>query len=118
MLLHSITAEINGSSGQDVIRGNGGADTINGGDGDDTLNGNAGDEAMNGDEGSDWLSGDDQNSGDDLTDGAGNPSPPDELWRAVPADQIYCNDPDLLCAGYVNTGPCGDVLMAKPDECP
>ncbi|WP_049731777.1 cadherin domain-containing protein [Rhizobium ecuadorense] len=65
--LGSVSANVTGSSGDNVITTGAGNDNINGGDGNDTLNGGAGDDVITGGSGNDKLIGGDGN--DSITDG-------------------------------------------------
>ncbi|MBB2683379.1 metal-binding protein [Rhizobium sophoriradicis] len=71
--LGSVTAAVNGSSGDNTITTGAGNDTISGGDGADTLNGGAGDDTIYGNAGNDTLIGGDGN--DRITDGGFNFGP-------------------------------------------
>jgi Ca2+-binding RTX toxin-like protein len=68
--LGSGSANVTGSSGDDVITTGAGNDHIDGGDGNDTLNGGAGNDAIQGGDGNDTLNGGDGN--DHISDGIGN----------------------------------------------
>ncbi|KZS52666.1 hypothetical protein FHT80_000188 [Rhizobium sp. BK226] len=89
--LGSVSAQVTGSSGDNVITTGAGNDTIDGGDGADTLNGGAGNDllrggdgndTLNGGDGNDWLAGRDGN--DILNGGDGN----DQLIDNVGNDVI------------------------------
>ncbi|MBB4477884.1 metal-binding protein [Rhizobium etli] len=71
--LGSVSATVNGSSGDNTITTGAGNDTISGGDGADTLNGGAGDDTIYGNAGNDTLIGGDGN--DRITDGGFNFGP-------------------------------------------
>ncbi|PDT13957.1 metal-binding protein [Rhizobium sp. J15] len=68
--LGSGSANVTGSTGNNVITTGAGNDTINGGDGADTLNGGAGNDAIQGGIGNDTLNGGDGN--DNISGGVGN----------------------------------------------
>ncbi|UVD59141.1 metal-binding protein [Rhizobium sp. Pop5] len=68
--LGSGSANVTGSSGDNVITTGAGHDHIDGGDGNDTLNGGAGHDVIQGGNGNDTLNGGDGN--DDITGGIGN----------------------------------------------
>ncbi|NEH47340.1 calcium-binding protein [Rhizobium leguminosarum] len=81
--LGSVSANVTGSSGDNVITTGAGNDNINGGDGADTLNGGAGEDLIYGGAGNDTLSGGD---GEDLIrGGAGN----DTLNGGDANDRLY-----------------------------
>ncbi|WP_245423920.1 metal-binding protein [Rhizobium sp. M1] len=90
--LGSGSANVTGSSGNDVITtgagndniaGGDGADTLNGGAGNDSLNGGVGNDALNGGDGNDRISGDVGN--DVIKGGAGNDTIDDgELFGSTP----------------------------------
>ncbi|MDF0697217.1 metal-binding protein [Rhizobium sp. MC63] len=71
--LGSVSATVNGSSGDNTITTGAGNDSISGGDGADTLNGGAGDDTIYGNAGNDTLIGGDGN--DRITDGGFNFGP-------------------------------------------
>ncbi|MBY3215033.1 metal-binding protein [Rhizobium laguerreae] len=71
--LESISANVTGSSGDNMITTGAGNDTISGGDGADTLSGGAGDDTIYGNAGNDTLIGGDGN--DRITDGGFNFGP-------------------------------------------
>ncbi|MGI0486044.1 DUF4347 domain-containing protein [Pantanalinema rosaneae CENA516] len=62
----SITTEISGGSGNDVLIGGGGSDKIDGGIGNDNINGNGGNDFLYGREGNDTIQ---SGAGNDLLDG-------------------------------------------------
>ncbi|MBY5606970.1 metal-binding protein [Rhizobium leguminosarum] len=71
--LESVSANVTGSSGDNMITTGAGNDTISGGDGADTLSGGAGDDTIYGNAGNDTLIGGDGN--DRITDGGFNFGP-------------------------------------------
>ncbi|MBY5798187.1 cadherin domain-containing protein [Rhizobium leguminosarum] len=71
--LDSVSANVTGSSGDNMITTGAGNDTISGGDGADTLSGGAGDDTIYGNAGHDTLIGGDGN--DRITDGGFNFGP-------------------------------------------
>ncbi|MBY5633636.1 metal-binding protein [Rhizobium leguminosarum] len=71
--LESVSANVTGSSGDNMITTGAGNDTISGGDGADTLSGGDGDDTIYGNAGNDTLSGGDGN--DRITDGGFNFGP-------------------------------------------
>ncbi|NKK66804.1 metal-binding protein [Rhizobium leguminosarum bv. viciae] len=71
--LGSVSANVTGSSGDNMITTGAGNDTISGGDGADTLSGGAGDDTIYGNAGNDTLIGGDGN--DRITDGGFNFGP-------------------------------------------
>ncbi|OOO40263.1 metal-binding protein [Rhizobium sophoriradicis] len=84
--LGSVSAAVNGSSGDNTITTGAGNDTISGGDGADTLNGGAGSDAIKGGAGNDVLTGGEGN--DQISGGTGN----DVIRSGAGDDTITDND--------------------------
>lgn len=84
--LGSVSAAVNGSSGDNTITTGAGNDTISGGDGADTLNGGAGSDAIKGGAGNDVFTGGEGN--DQISGGTGN----DVIRSGAGDDTITDND--------------------------
>ncbi|MBY5754367.1 metal-binding protein [Rhizobium leguminosarum bv. viciae] len=82
--LESVSANVTGSSGDNMITTGAGNDTISGGDGADTLSGGAGDDTIYGNAGNDTLIGGDGN--DRITDGGFNFGPDGPLPEILNID--------------------------------
>ncbi|NKL10238.1 cadherin domain-containing protein [Rhizobium leguminosarum] len=82
--LGSVSANVTGSSGDNMITTGAGNDTISGGDGADTLSGGAGDDTIYGNAGNDTLIGGDGN--DRITDGGFNFGPDGLLQEILNID--------------------------------
>ncbi|MBY3086966.1 metal-binding protein [Rhizobium laguerreae] len=118
--LESVSANVTGSSGDNMITTGAGNDTISGGDGADTLSGGAGDDTIYGNAGNDTLIGGDGN--DRITDGGfGFVSGPDGSLQPEVVDIDGGDGDDLitierfapLISGTIDGGAGIDTLRAS-----
>ncbi|MBY5715470.1 metal-binding protein [Rhizobium leguminosarum] len=118
--LESVSANVTGSSGDNMITTGAGNDTISGGDGADTLSGGAGDDTIYGNAGNDTLIGGDGN--DRITDGGfGFASGPDGSLQPEVVDIDGGDGDDLitierfapLISGTIDGGAGIDTLRAS-----
>ncbi|ARM12855.1 MULTISPECIES: calcium-binding protein [Rhizobium] len=128
--LGSVSANVTGSSGDNMITTGAGNDNINGGDGADTLNGGAGNDLIQGGVGSDTLNGGDGNDmlwgdvgNDVIRGGAGNDTiSDDDRFSFTPAvfnidagdgdDAITVDTFSSLNSGTIDGGAGIDTLQA------
>jgi len=117
--LGSVSANVTGSSGDNVITTGTGDDTISGGDGADTLNGGAGNDTIYGGSGNDKLIGGDGN--DRISDGGfpvflpgGGPQPEVlDIDAGAGDDVIYINSLAWQISGTIDGGTGIDTLQAQ-----